>query len=268
MFIIALAVLIAVILIWLFLCSPNMRCKRAADYTGTKFAHRGLHSGDCAENSIDAFERACRAGYGIELDVQFTKDKQLVVFHDDNALRMTGCNRLIREMNLDEVRALRLVTDKSPIPTFREVLDTVNGRVPLLVEIKTCPGIRELTEATAAMLAGYEGRYVIESFNPFCLSALRKCAPDVIRGQLVTGRKEYLKDQAGFVAFALSQLLLNVIARPDFIAYNAKSPVTVGLWLHKKLFRTPLAAWTITDKTQTAALSAKGTMPIFEKCKP
>ena len=211
----AIAIVILVLLaIWLFLCAPSTKCRRVSEYAGIKFAHRGLHSDNCAENSLEAFRRACEAGYGIELDVQFTSDKQLVVFHDDNAVRMTGRDELIRNMTLAEVRELKLNTDGSSIPTLAEVLNTVNGRVPLLVEIKTCPGIRALTDATADMLSGYIGKYVIESFNPFCLDQLRKKHPEVIRGQLVTGRKEYKRDQSGIVAFALSQLLINVLAVP------------------------------------------------------
>lgn len=261
-------VLAVIIALWLFICAPTLKCRRAREYSDVMFAHRGLHSDDCAENSLNAFDRACKAGYGIELDVQFTRDGQLVVFHDDNAVRMTGKDELIRNMTLEEIKGLSLVTDGSAIPTLAEVLETVGGRVPLLVEIKTCPRIRELTDATAEMLKGYSGRYVIESFNPFCLDQLRKNAPEVIRGQLVTGRNEYKRDQSGVVAFALSQLLINVLARPDFIAYNKKAPTTPGLWLHRHVFRTPMAAWTITDAADAKSLSEKSVMPIFEKCRP
>ena len=144
------------------------------------------------------------------------------------------------------------------------ILATVNGRVPLLVEIKTCRDIKALTYATADILRKYSGKYVVESFNPICLSHLRKYAPEMVRGQLVTGRTDY-KDQSGVIAFLLSQLMLNVIARPDFIAYSHLAPMNAGLWLHKKLLRTPSAAWTITDVGLYNSLIARGEMPIFEK---
>lgn len=258
------AAIVAVLVVgWLFLCAPSGKRRRTDKYAGVMFAHRGLHCENVSENSLAAFERTCEHGYGIELDVQFTKDKQIVVFHDDNAVRMTGRDALIRNLTLEEVRALKLKDDDSGIPTFAEVLAAVNGRVPLLVEIKTCPGVKELTRATVDMLREYKGDYIVESFNPICVAELRKYAPEIIRGQLVTGRKDY-KDQSGVVAFLLSQLMLNVIARPDFIAYNAKAPVTAGMQLQKKLFRTPLAAWTITNAVQVVQLSKDGIMPIFE----
>ena len=261
------AAIIALAAIWLFLCAPSSKRSRASKYSGVKFAHRGLHSDDCAENSLEAFDRACEAGYGIELDVQFTSDKELVVFHDDSAVRMTGRDELIRNMSSDEVRELTLRTDGSSIPSFAEVLGIVNGRVPLLVEIKTCPNVKALARAVADALREYKGSYIIESFDPICIAELRRYAPEMIRGQLVTGRKDY-RGQHGIVAFALSQLMINILARPDFIAYNAGVNCTSGLWLHKHIFRTPLAAWTITDAEQSRRLSDKGIMPIFEKCRP
>ena len=254
------AVLLAV---WLFLCMPSPACRRARAYRGTAFAHRGLHDVATAENSLNAFEKACAAGVGIELDVQFTKDRQLIVFHDNDLLRMTGKNAAVSELTLDEIRALHLVTDGSAIPTLAEVLETVNGLVPLLVEIKSCRDIKQLTVATAEALRNYNGAYVVESFNPLCLMHLRRLFPEIIRGQLVTTRDDY-KDQSGVLAFLLSQLMLCVLARPDFVAYNQNGPISAGLWLHKYIFRTPLAAWTVADNAKYTASLSRGEMPIFE----
>ncbi len=266
-FLIVACFLPAIILLWLFLCMPAAGKKRARRYEGVKFAHRGLHSDDCAEDSIAAFERACEAGYGIELDVQFTKDGEIVVFHDDSALRMTGKDELVGNMDLSELKKLDLITDGSKIPSFKETLAAVNGRVPLLVEIKTCRDIKRLTRAVVDMLRDYEGDYIVESFNPFCIAELRKYAPEMIRGQLVTGRRDY-KGQSAIAAFLLSELLLNVVARPDFVAYNHKVSDTAGLWLNRKVFRIPLAAWTIVDADEAVRLSENGVMPIFERSLP
>ena len=262
MIIIIIIVLLAAV--WFFMCMPNPGFSRARKFAGTPFAHRGLHDETCAENSLAAFEKACQAGVGIELDVQFTADKKLIVFHDNDLLRMTGRNALVRDLTYDEICSLKLVTDGSPIPTFEEVLACVNCRVPLLVEIKSCRDIKQLTLATAEMLAGYKGSYFVESFNPICLLHLRKYFPGIIRGQLVTSRNDY-KDQSGVVAFLLSRLMLNFLARPDFIAYNHKAPMNFPMWFIKKLLHTSMASWTITDKSLHQALIARGEMPIFEK---
>lgn len=260
-------IIILLAAVWFIMCMPNPGCKRARSYAGISFAHRGLHSENCAENSLEAFDKACHAGVGIELDVQFTKDKQLVVFHDNDLSRMTGKKALVCDLTLEKLRLLRLVTDGSQIPTFDEVLSCVNGRVPLLVEIKSCRDIKQLTVAAAEALRGYKGSYVVESFNPLCLLHLRKKFPEIIRGQLVTSRKDY-KDQSGIVAFLLSGLMLNFLARPDFIAYDHRAPVTPSLWLNNKLLRTPMASWTITDKELYLDLISRGEMPIFESFQP
>lgn len=259
---IAIAVIAA---LWLFMCAPSLS-RRAHDWRGTIFAHRGLYGHGCAENSLEAFTRACAAGYGSELDVQLTRDKQLVVFHDDDAGRMTGKHGLIREMYFDEVRALRL-SDGTQIPTLAEVLNTVNGAQPLLIEIKTCPNINELTAATVDTLKSYPGRYMIESFNPLCLLQLRHNAPTVIRGQLVAMYSGY-ENQPAPLAFLLSRQLLNFLGRPDFVAYDVAAPQTAALRIQRRLLHTPLAAWTVSDAEDARRLSRDGEMPIFEKSMP
>ena len=92
-----LAIIIALIALWLIMCAPSRQRARCRAWKGTLFAHRGLYGDDCAENSLGAFERACRAGYGMELDVQFSRDKKLVIFHDDDLMRMTGVEGAVRD---------------------------------------------------------------------------------------------------------------------------------------------------------------------------
>ena len=76
-----------------FLLAPGRATKgQKAPFRGRNFAHRGLHSRDKSvpENSLKAFELASAAGYGMELDVQLTRDGQVVVFHDDTLKRVCG----------------------------------------------------------------------------------------------------------------------------------------------------------------------------------
>ncbi len=254
--------------VWLLLCAPSGKSRRADPWRGTSFAHRGLHGPDCPENSLAAFERACAAGCGIELDVQMTKDEHLVVFHDDDAARMTGESGLIREMTLSELRALRLVGGDERIPTFDEVLELVSGRAPLLVEIKSAPGIGAITQWAVERLKQYAGRYLIESFDPACLFWLRRNAPEIVRGVLVQRYRDYRETQSPIVSFAASFLLANVLARPDFIAHSREMCGNPSLWLNEKLFRMPTAQWTITQRDEKWALARRGVMPIFEQIDP
>ena len=61
------------------------------------YAHRGLHGDGVPENSLEAFELACQAGFGIELDVQLSSDGEVVVFHDYTLNRMTGVDKKLCE---------------------------------------------------------------------------------------------------------------------------------------------------------------------------
>lgn len=247
----------------LFIVAPNRRCRRADNWRGTPFAHRGLHSEEVCENSLEAFERACRSGVGIELDVQLTRDGEVVVFHDAELERLLGDERMVADLTLAQLRELSL-PDGSRIPTFAEVLERVNGRVPLLVELKNGKHLCQLGEKTYAQLQAYDGRYIVESFQPLILLWFRIHARNVIRGQLVAAREEYLEDYGGFLASVMANLLCNCFARPDFVAYDLSGEEHFGLKMQRKLFRTPLAVWTVKSQADYSMAIHNGEMPIFE----
>ena len=261
---------ILLILILFFLCmtSPSLKRRRARVWKGTLFAHRGLHGDGRAENSLPAFEAACRAGYGIELDVRYSKDNRLIVFHDDTLERMCGDKRRPEELTVEELKELPLGSTQDRIPTFDEVLSLVDGRVPLLVEIKNGRRIKALTAGTVARLKSYGGAYLIESFNPLCLFYLRRMAGDVVRGQLVASREETEQTTGAALAIALSGLLLNVLSRPDFVAYNIADSRGYAPAVQRKLYKTPMAAWTVRDAAQLALAKKRGDMVIFERVRP
>ena len=260
-FFIALAVALTLIL---FLIAPSPGHRRAESWAGTAFAHRGLHSEGVSENSPEAFSAACSAGTGIELDVQLSKDGVVVVFHDDTLERMTGDPRRVDAVDLAELKSLRL-KDGGTIPTFEEVLALVNGRVPLLVEIKTGRRNAQLCADVARQLRAYSGRFLVESFNPLILRWFRRNVPEFIRGQLVGARAAYLVSQGPFKAQLLSTLSLNFLARPDFVAYDATVAHFTAPRVQRALFNTPMAAWTIRDPALYAACIDRGEMPIYER---
>ena len=200
-------------------------------FLGRNFAHRGLHSEDqrVPENSLRAFALAAEAGYGMELDVQLSKDGQVVVMHDDTLDRACGVAARVDELELDELKKLPLFGTDERIPLFSEVLALVNGRTPLIVELKNGPRNDELCEKTWALLRTYPGAYCIESFNPLIVAWFRFHAPTVLRGQLAQLPEEYVRAGRKLAeALILGNTLLNVAARPQFIAYRiGPKPVTV-----------------------------------------
>lgn len=216
-----------------YITAPGKIRKRSkAPLVKRNYAHRGLHKRDKSipENSIAAFERAARRGYGIELDVQLSRDGRVVVFHDDTLNRVCGVDSRVDELTYDELRQLRLCGTEHTIPLFSEVLKTVRGRGPLIVELKNGRHNSELCEKTYAMLRRYNGEYCIESFNPFIVRWFKLNAPEVVRGQLAGPAESYEGEVNPVTAFILSNVLLNFLSRPQFIAYKiAPKPFTVRL---------------------------------------
>ncbi len=236
------AVVIAAIL-FLYAIAPNKK-RDHSDFKGLMYAHRGLHQPGVPENSMKAFELAAEEGYGVELDVQFTKDHQIVVFHDANLKRMCGIDKRVRDCTYEELQQYNLEGTDQKIPLFKDVLKTL-GKTTLVCELKNHNGNRNnrLCRETWEMLDTYEGKYCIESFSPFLVGWFRVNKPEVIRGQLSCAMKD--EGSLGYIArLVLSQLLINCISRPDFIAYRHQDHAQPGFYLCAKLFKPLLIAWT------------------------
>ena len=152
---------------------PKLRHRNNMDmFCSAPVAHRGIHDNKTVpENSLPAFNAAAEAGCGIELDVQFTKDRQHVLYHHDNLTRMCGDDRLDIDDTYDEHSKMRLLDSDEKIPLLSEVLETVGGRVPLLIEMKNERRVVwELPRALYSIMKYFNGVYAIESFNPLFLS--------------------------------------------------------------------------------------------------
>ena len=219
-FLLALAVLIG---LWLFLIAPGRSAKAArAPFAGRAFAHRGLYELDQSvpENSLEAFRRAVAAGYGAELDVQRTRDGQIVVFHDDSMKRACGVDKAIRDFTFEELQAFPLFGTEARIPLFSEVLRIFAGKQPLIVELKYGPDWELLSEATRRMLDEYQGPACVESFHPAMVRWFWRHDPQRLRGQLSEAACFSRQHVKWYLAFAMSRLLSNCLTRPQFIAYR------------------------------------------------
>jgi glycerophosphoryl diester phosphodiesterase len=201
----------------------------------------------------------------MELDIRFTRDMQVVVFHDDDLLRLAGDARKVRQLTLEELKAIPLAgIDSARIPTLREVLDMVDGKTPLLIELKSGPDNARLCQALMDMLADYRGEYIVESFNPLIVAWFRFHAPQVVRGQLVGPLRIYRPTVNGIAAFFMAGLMANFVSRPDFVAYDANALRFFSPHLQRFLFRTPMAAWTVRDPALAALIQKRGEISIFE----
>ena len=102
-------------------------------------AHRGLWNERIIENSLPAYQNAINHGYPIEIDIYQSADGELFSFHDKTLKRMTGADGFIFEKTSKELKELRLSNSTETIPTLKEVLSLVDGKVPLLIEFKDQP---------------------------------------------------------------------------------------------------------------------------------
>ncbi len=273
---IPLAVLAAVIA---FLIMPRVKYKPEMSLICCDYAHRGLHSGrkgqpadevKIPENSLAAFELAVRANYGIELDVRLTRDKKVVVFHDDNLFRMCGIDKKVADLTLAEIKTLRLAGTDQTIPTFEEVLRLVEGKVPLLVEMKAdTVKNASLCIRTSKLLDFYPGVFAVQSFNPFILRWFRYYRPHFARGQLFGKAPEEAKEVIGkFLRFALANLLLNFISRPDFISADKLYVNKITVRILRKIFKTRAFVWTVVNGKEYEICRRKGFCAIFEYIRP
>lgn len=208
------------------------------------YCHRGYHGGGIPENSLSAFAKCKEKDLAAELDVRTTADGGIVVFHDENALRMCGIDKNIRDMSTAEATSLCLKDTEEKIPLYSDVLSTLGG-VPIYCEVKTdsLDVDEKFLEKLCVLIDSYEGQTVIVSFNPYVLRWFREHRPEMIRGQLSMNFRSHAKKGEHLGAFALGNLMTNFIAKPDFISYKFNDK-TLGMILCR-LYGTRMVGWTV-----------------------
>ena len=165
-------------------------------FVARPIAHRALHdAGDGRlENSLPAIRAAVAAGYGIEIDLQRSRDDVPIVFHDYDLKRLTIEQGAVAGRSAAELQRIPLNGGSGTIPTLEQVLDAVDGKVPLLIEIKDQDGgmgadVGRMGRNAADLLARYDGPVALMSFNPHHIAEMARLLPDVPRG-LTTDRFE------------------------------------------------------------------------------
>jgi glycerophosphoryl diester phosphodiesterase len=233
-------------------------------------AHRGLHGGAIVENTLEAADAAAAANYAIECDIQLTADGELVVFHDDTLERLTVAAGPLRARALADLKSVAYRDAAGRIPTLGELLASVAGRTPLLIELKSnWDGDTRVAERAAAILAGYSGPFALMSFDPWLVRAVRLAAPALPRG-IVAERRYDDPDWRLSAAqkFALSNFTHIGQTRPHFIAYWVHDlPALVPLFA-RNVLGMPLLTWTVRTEAERARAARWADQMIFEGFRP
>ena len=256
---------------YLFASAPGIHKKTKWQHlTGWDYAHRGLYDNEhgIPENSMAAFRRAVDKGYGIELDVHLTADNQLVVFHDDTLTRMCGMNKKISSFLYSDLMQLRLLGTEEGIPLFKDVLELIDGKVPLIIELKVdgsnqnllCPLVWQL-------LSRDKGDYWVESVQAVVGLWFKRDELQGVRGQLSCN---FFKENphCDVVLFLMSNLMTNFFTHPDFIAYKYLDLDNPAVIYNRKLFHIMTVVWTIPGKPTYDRFKNKVDAMIFEGFEP
>ena len=261
--------IIILFVIFIFMIKPRKNFSKMQDFKSYLYAHRGLHDnkGDFPENSLGSFALAVKKGYGMEFDLQLSKDGKIVVFHDSSLKRMSGLDLKVADLTYDELKEIKLLNSQEIIPLFDDLLKLVDGKTPLIVELKAeDKNIDSLCRKVSEKLDSYKGLYCVESFNPFVVAWFKKNRPNYIRGQLSS------KDLAGDILpinkGLLANLMLNFISRPDFIAYDHNYRDALVFNLINKLWNPPTVSYTVKNQDDFNKNKKYFDLQIFEGFEP
>lgn len=230
-------------------------------------AHRGLHNAELPENSLPAFENAIAHNFNIEIDVHLTKDKHLVVFHDDNLKRVCGVDKKVKKCTLAELKTYRLAGSEYTIPTFDEFLQLVDGKVGILCEIKGVnPCDNSIVKATVERLKTYKGNIALQSFNFGAVKYARKHS-NLPSGELFTWCSPSTKKSRWWAATWMGKLWIAKVGKPHFVAYDTRAcapNLSENKWLKKWGKKVPVLVWTVNSDEAIKIAQKYANNVIFE----
>jgi glycerophosphoryl diester phosphodiesterase len=216
-------------------------------------AHRGLHNETLTENSMGAYRNALENGYNIEIDVHLLKSGEIAVFHDYSLSRVCGKDVKITDLTLADLQGDNyLLPSGEHIPLLTELLEMVDGKTGILLEIKFAGFSYKLEQAVLDIIKGKESYIAVQCFSPYTMRWFRNNAPEFCQGLLSTN----------FLFQITSPMLKSV--KPDFIAYDVNS---ITPYFKKKVAKNNYAVllWTVrNEKNIETAINIKANNIIFE----
>ncbi len=232
------------------------------------FAHRGLHDGETIiENTAQAFEAAIAGGYGIECDIVLSADGEAVVFHDSTLERLTRASGRVDALSLQELKA---ITFRQPSArgflTLPELCALVDGRAPLLVELKSeWDGNVRLAQEAVKHLRDRPGPIAVMSFDPVLLAHVRRLAPEMVRGLTACPFTHpfWRARLPGNLRIALQRMEHLEETQPEFISFDAGAlPAWQTSYFRRRGL--PVLCWTVRDAATAAWARAYADQITFE----
>jgi glycerophosphoryl diester phosphodiesterase len=234
-------------------------------------AHRGLHNAKrgIVENTEPAFAAAMAKGYGIECDLRPAASGLPIVFHDETLNRLVDGRGPVAALTVSDLKRLRYRGSETRLQTFSELLEQVDGKVPLLVEIKSewQPPDNAFLKKICKLAATYKGPVALMSFDPDVMTLVREFSPDVPRGIVsgsYAGAGWWNRKVSKQRATRLRDLLESGPVAPDFYAYQIGALPTPVTEYTRAVLGLPLLTWTVRTAKDRATASKWADAMIFE----
>ncbi len=239
--------------------APAPSASKVSWMAGGDYAHRGLHGAGVPENSPTGFALAIERGIGIECDVQRSSDGQAMVFHDFALDRLTGETGLVSARSSDQLSRIILLGSQDTIPSLRQLLSQIAGRVPLLIELKSnnSPRFAALCLAVRRVLEGYQGPHAVMSFDPRMVRWFAVHSPLTTRGLIIT------EENAKALAGRLRRRFSLWHSKPHFLAYDIRD-LPSRFAAAQRGRGLPLLTWTVRSGELRERAEAYADAPIAE----
>ena len=237
--------------------------------TSRPVAHRGLHdrARGIVENMPSAIDAAVAGNFGIEVDLQLSRDGEAMVHHDFELGRLTDGSGTLLSKTAADLKAVAFKDTADRMMTFGDLCGRVGGRVPLVLEVKSrFNGDRKLVARMAQVLASYRGPVVAMSFDPDQVIAIRDLMPRLPRG--IVAQRRYQdgewKELPAKKIREMTGLRHALQTRPHFVAYWVNELPAPAPWIARNIFGCALLTWTVRTPEQRERASRYADQMIFE----